>query len=209
VRYLVARLLAAVVLSLLVVPAAAAWTWPVEGPILERFSFDADHPYAAGQHRGVAIGAAAGAPVRAPAAGVVSFAGSVPASGKTVTIETRDGLSVTLTHLGTLASGRGDAVAEGVAVGTVGSSGTAEFDVPYVHLGIRKADDDQGYLDPLSFLPVLGPPAVPKPSSPPAPVPAPVAAAPAPAPAPAPMPITRGATPATAPATKRARGVSL
>jgi peptidase M23-like protein len=154
---------------------AGAWTWPVSGPLLERFSFDATHPYAAGQSRGIAIGAADGAAVLAPAAGVVSFAGTVPANGRTLTIQTADGLAVTLTHLGALAVARGAGVVEGSPVGAVGSSGTAEFPVPYVHLGIRVASDDQGYLDPLRLLPVAGPPAAP--TSPVDPV-----AAPAPAP---------------------------
>jgi Peptidase family M23 len=209
------RLLALVVLLfLLVAPVAGAWTWPVRGPVLETFSFDPAHPYAAGQHRGIAIGADTGAAVRAPAAGSVTFAGTVPTSGKTLTIDTDGGLAVTLTHLGSLAVARGEAVDEGAVVGTVGPSGTAEFDVPYVHLGIREAAKDQGYLDPLLFLPVLSPPAAPTPPAPaptpapaatvgapdPAPPAAPVAAAPpAAVPAPATVPVA-SATPATAPA---------
>src|SRR5882762_4352032 len=114
-----------VLLLLLFVPAAGAWTWPVDGPVLQSFSFDPAHPYAAGQHRGIAVGAtAAGVPVLAPASGVVSFAGTVPSNGKSLTIETPDGLNVTLTHLGTVDVARGAAVAEGAVVGTVGPTGT-------------------------------------------------------------------------------------
>ena len=52
------RLVPVVLLFLLVaVPSAGAWTWPVRGPLLETFLFDPAHPYASGQHRGVAIGA--------------------------------------------------------------------------------------------------------------------------------------------------------
>jgi murein DD-endopeptidase MepM/ murein hydrolase activator NlpD len=149
------RRLAPVVLLLLFVLAAAGWTWPVRGPVLQTFSFDPAHPYGAGQHRGIAIGADAGASVLAPAAGVVRFAGTVPTSGKTLTIETPGGLAVSLTHLGSIAVARDASVEEGAIVGTVGPSGTAEFDVPYVHLGLRTAAEDQGYLDPLRFLPVL------------------------------------------------------
>ena len=89
-------------------PAAHAWSWPLQGPVLQPFAYDAAHPYAAGQHRGIDIGAdAAGARVVAPAAGTVSFAGSVPTSGESVTIETPDGYSVTLTHLGSIAVSKG------------------------------------------------------------------------------------------------------
>src|SRR6188472_19021 len=69
---------------------ALAWAWPVDGPVLRPFVLG-DDPYAGGQHRGVDIGAPAGTPVRAPAAGTVSFAGTVPTGGKTITIRTADG----------------------------------------------------------------------------------------------------------------------
>ena len=115
---------------------------------------DEAHPYASGQHRGIDIGAdAAGETVVAPATGTVSFAGTVPTSGKSVTIATADGYSVTLTHLGSIVVVKGAMVTERAAVGTVGPSGTAEVAGPYVHLGIRVAADTDGYVDPLGLLP--------------------------------------------------------
>jgi hypothetical protein len=135
-------------------PAAYAWSWPVQGPVVQPFSYDEAHPYSAGQHRGVDIGAdAAGESVVAPAAGTVSFAGTVAANGKSVTIETADGYSVTLTHLGSVSVAKGATVAEQGVVGTVGPSGTPEVDGPYVHLGIRVTTDPNGYVDPLGLLP--------------------------------------------------------
>jgi hypothetical protein len=135
-------------------PAAYAWSWPVQGPVLQPFSYDEAHPYASGQHRGIDIGAgSAGESVVAPAAGTVSFAGSVPTNGKSVTIETADGYSVTLTHLGSITVVEGGTVAEQDAIGTVGPSGTPEEAGPYVHLGIRLTADPNGYVDPLGLLP--------------------------------------------------------
>ena len=135
-------------------PAAYAWSWPVQGPVLQPFTYDESHPYASGQHRGIDIGAdAAGEQVVAPAAGIVSFAGSVPTNGECVAIETPDGYTVTLTHLGALLVAKGGSVAEGQVVGTIGPSGTPEFARPYVHLGIRTTSDPNGYLDPLELLP--------------------------------------------------------
>jgi hypothetical protein len=135
-------------------PAAYAWSWPVQGPVVRPFSYDESHPYAAGQHRGIDIGAdVAGETVVAPEAGTVSFAGTVPTNGKTVTIETADGYSVTLTHLGSIVVDKGATVAEQDPVGAVGPSGTPEVDVPYVHLGIRVTADPDGYVDPLGLLP--------------------------------------------------------
>ncbi len=138
-------------------PAAYAWSWPVQGPVVQPFSYDESNPYAPGQHRGIDIGAdAAGEIVVAPAAGTVSFAGSVPTNGKSVTIETADGYSVTLTHLGSIAVAKGATVAEQDAVGAVGPSGTPEEAGPYVHLGIRRTADANGYVDPLGLLPPAG-----------------------------------------------------
>ena len=77
----------------------------------------------------------------------------MPTNGKSVTIETADGYSVTLTHLGSIAVAKGATVAEQDAVGTVGPSGTPEEAGPYVHLGIRLTADPNGYVDPLGLLP--------------------------------------------------------
>jgi hypothetical protein len=157
-------------------PVASAWSWPVPGPVLAPFSYDETHPYDAGQHRGIDVGAtASGDPVVAPESGTVSFAGFVPTSGESLTIETADGYSVTLTHLGSIGVAKGAAVSEGDVVATVGPSGTPEQSVPYVHLGIRTTSDPLGYLDPIGLLPApQPPPATPKPTPAPQPVKKPV-----------------------------------
>src|SRR6266516_3892662 len=164
-------LLVAFAAALVIVPTAGAWTWPVKGPIRQKF-VRGDDPYAAGQHRGIDIGAGAGEPVLAPASGTVSFAGTVPVSGKVVTIQTAEGYSVTLTHLGSTSVRRGETVGEDAVVGTIGPTGEVEHDVPYVHLGIRRSEDPNGYIDPLLFLPApTAPPAAPTPAPPVAPAP--------------------------------------
>jgi hypothetical protein len=146
-------LVCAGIAAALALPAPAlGWAWPVQGPVLRPFLLG-DDPYAAGQHRGIDIGAPAGASVLAPAGGVVSFAGTVPVGGRTVSIQTDDGYSVTLLHLGSIAVRRGTALAEGGFVGTVGPSGVVELPVPYVYLGVRRSSEPNGYLDPLRFLP--------------------------------------------------------
>src|SRR5437763_1640832 len=195
-------------LVLLTLPeAAGAWSWPVDGPVLRPFSFDPAHPYAGDQHRGIDIGAPSGAPVAAPVGGVVSFAGSLPSNGLTLTIRTADGYSVTLVHLGSIGLRDGESVTEGAAVGTVGPTGTPEVGVPYVHLGVRLTDDPNGYVDPLALLPVRAsmPPAPPptlggtEPVSASAP-PAPATAAPPAADAPTGAPVHPVASPAADPA---------
>src|SRR3954454_5235603 len=119
-------LLTAVVATLVVPARGPGWSWPVDGPVLAPFDFDRSHPYDAGQHRGTDIGAPSGSAVAAPVSGSVSFAGSVPSSGKVVTIETTDGYSVTLLHLGSYSVRRGQPVEERSVVGTVGLSGEPE-----------------------------------------------------------------------------------
>jgi len=113
--------LLAVALSLLVVTGARAWTWPATGPVLRPFVFDPASPISAGQHRGILVGGSSGESVLAPAAGTVSFAGSVPGNGLALTIRTADGYAVTLVHLGSIAVTRGATVSESQAVGTVGT----------------------------------------------------------------------------------------
>ena len=133
---------------------ALAWTWPVDGPVLQHFAIGSD-PYAAGQHRGIDIGAPPGAVVAAPAGGVVSFAGTVPSGGPTITIKTQDGHAATLQHLGSFEVSKGTVVAEGQALGTVGPGEGSETPA-HIHLGIRVASDPNGYLDPLTLLPRPG-----------------------------------------------------
>jgi hypothetical protein len=149
------RRIAVVIACALALPVsvAQAWTWPVDGPVLRPFSFDRAHPYAAGQHRGVDIGAPSGSVVVAPAEGVVSFAGTVPGGGKTVSIQTPFGYTGTLVHLGSIGVSRGALVGEGSVVGTVGPSGDVESADPFVYFGVRTTSDAQGYVDPLTLLP--------------------------------------------------------
>src|ERR1700743_3357939 len=93
-------LLLTALVALLAAPMAQAWTWPTSGDVLQPYSFDPAHPYAGGQHRGIDLAGDPGASVLAPAAGTVTYAGTVPSSGKSLTITTADGYAVTLTHLG-------------------------------------------------------------------------------------------------------------
>ncbi len=164
--------------ALVFVPAAGAWTWPLDGPVLRPYSLGPD-AYAAGQHRGVDVQGGEGEPVRAPAPGNVSFAGVVPTHGRTVTIQTADGHAVSLTHLGSVVVAKGDTVAEGDPVGVAGSSGETEWPSPYVHLGVRTGSAADMYVDPMSLLPprVVQPPAGPAPAT--MPTPAAVPATPA------------------------------
>ncbi|MFH8900272.1 peptidoglycan DD-metalloendopeptidase family protein [Streptomyces coeruleorubidus] len=102
-------------------------------------------------HRGVDLAAAPGTPVRAVAAGRVSFAGRV--AGKGV-------VSVELTGTGepplrttyepvTAAVEEGEEVESGEVIGTVDATGS-HCTVTCVHWGLRRGDT---YVNPLSLLP--------------------------------------------------------
>ena len=185
-RYLVVGVAALAALALSA--PAGAWTWPADGAVLRPFALGSD-PYAGGQHRGVDVAGPEGTAIRAPAAGTVTFAGSLPTHGRGVTIQTADGFAVTLVHLGTIGVEKGASVDEGSSIGTMGWSGTPEHAVASVHLGIRRASDADAYVDPLGLLPPRA-----------APVPAPTAApAPAPTPAPVPEPVAPPAPPGASP----------
>ena len=137
------------VASLIVVPVADAWTWPAEGPVLRPFALGPRTQYAAGQHRGVDIGADVGGQVLAPVAGTVSFAGSIPAGGRALTIQTADGYAVTLLQLGSIDRRARRRRRRRSPVGAVGESADAVTSAPHVHLGVRVASEPNGYVDPL------------------------------------------------------------
>ncbi len=175
----------------LVTPAHAAWVWPVSGDVITPYRNGTD-PYAAGQHRGIDIGAPAGTPVVAAAGGEVRFAGTAGSSGLTIGVRTSDGYDTSYLHLSSLAVRAGAHVAAGERIGVVGTTGTRSAAAPHLHFGVRDAGTRHDYRDPLALLPP--PPATrapePPPAAPaPAPEPAPPAAAPVPAPRPQPSPL--------------------
>ena len=122
-----------------------SWSWPVVGPVIRAFE-PPSNPYGAG-HRGIDIASAFGTPVRAPAPGVVTFAGKV--GGQLfVTLDHGGGLSSTYSWLSAISIRKGDNVAEGAqiaftGVGHPGSSTT------HLHFGVKQNGE---YIDPVSVL---------------------------------------------------------
>lgn len=126
-------------------------TWPVgtRPPVVRGWEPPAT-PYARG-HRGVDLGAPPGAPVRAVAAGRVSFAGRVAGRGVVSVELTATGLPpLRTTYEPVRASVReGDQVMPDQVVGTVEPTGS-HCERTCVHWGLRRGGT---YLDPLSLLP--------------------------------------------------------
>jgi murein DD-endopeptidase MepM/ murein hydrolase activator NlpD len=113
---------------------------PVNGPVIRGYS-------PAGQyagHWGVDYAADVGEPVRAPASGRVTFAGSV-AGMRSITIEPVPGFKVSVSYLAAVRVAAGDHVTRGMVIGAAG----APHGVPGVHLSTRI---DGRYVDPAPFM---------------------------------------------------------
>ncbi len=159
---------------------APGWRWPVEGRVITAFANDGGNPYAGGMHRGIDVAAPAGATVAAAHDGEVTYAGALGYSGLTVAVRTTDGYVTSYLHLRAMSVRRGEHVEAGGAVGEVGTTGRRSKPEPHLHFGVRVADDESGYVDPLSLLPA---PAGGRQGAAPAPAPAVVPVAPQEAPA--------------------------
>ena len=126
---------------------ARGWVWPLQPQPDVLTVFDApDGPYGPG-HRGVDLAGAIGQPVLAVAGGEVSFAGQV--AGRGVVVVDHGRLRTTYEPVLPLVR-RGDAVAGGQTIGTLGVVGSHCVPAACLHLGVREGDV---YLDPLQFLP--------------------------------------------------------
>jgi murein DD-endopeptidase MepM/ murein hydrolase activator NlpD len=118
---------------------------PLYGDLVRVYDAPSD-PYAPG-HRGVDVAAPGGSAVRASAAGVVSFAGSV-AGNRSVTVDHGSGLLTSYSFLGSISVSKGAAVDQGEVVGTVGVGHPGSGLPPHVHLSARR---DGWYFDPLEL----------------------------------------------------------
>lgn len=124
---------------------AALWAWPVAAPHpIARPYLAPATPYAAG-HRGVDIRAPAGAEVRAPADGVVHFAGVVM-DRPVLSLDHGGGLLSSYEPV-TTALREGDTVRRGQVIGTL-ESGHCAADA-CLHFGVRISGE---YVSPLLFL---------------------------------------------------------
>lgn len=143
--------------AMLLVPSVAVagerLEWPVAGALALRFGAVFSSAGKQCTHRGIDLEAEAGENVLAPADGVVTFAGEVPADGGgrmvAVTITTADGLLVCVTPLDRANVRRGDSVIAGARLGVLALDGDSSSAGPHVHLSVREAGT---YIDPEPLL---------------------------------------------------------
>ena len=119
---------------------AQAFVWPVEGRVSGRFGNQRIYnrtPKA--PHSGMDIAAAQGTAVKAPAAGVVTFAApDLYLTGGTLLIDHGHGISSNFLHLSWIDVKVGDRVTQGQVVGAVGATGRATG--PHLHWGMNWFD---------------------------------------------------------------------
>ena len=101
-----------------------SFTWPADGPQTSGFGLRRFYNGEEGsRHVGIDIGAPEGAPVRAPADGVVADTGNYYFCGHTLTIDLGQGLYSVYCHLSKISVKRGQHVRQGEIVGAIGVTG--------------------------------------------------------------------------------------
>ncbi len=124
---------------------AQAFVWPVQGRISGRFGNARVYTATDGRvqsgsgHSGMDIAAPTGTPVKAPAAGVVTFAApNLYLTGGTLLLDHGHGVSSNFLHLSRIDVRVGDRVAQGQVIGAVGAAGRATG--PHLHWGMSWFD---------------------------------------------------------------------
>ncbi|AKC88110.1 M23 family metallopeptidase [Pseudoxanthomonas suwonensis] len=128
---------------------ARPFVWPVQGRISGRFGNQRVYNGKPGSpHSGMDIAAPTGTPVKAPAAGVVTFADpDLYLTGGTVLLDHGFGISSNFLHLSRIDVKVGDRVEQGQTIGAVGATGRATG--PHLHWGMNWFDTR---IDPLLVL---------------------------------------------------------
>jgi murein DD-endopeptidase MepM/ murein hydrolase activator NlpD len=118
------------------VPASLSGALPVAGRVTSRFGPRTDPlTGASARHTGVDVSAAAGTPIRAPAAGVVRAAGPRGGYGNAVEIDHGNGLTTLYAHASEVLVAPGQAIVAGQEIARVGSTGRSTG--AHLHFEVR------------------------------------------------------------------------
>jgi murein DD-endopeptidase MepM/ murein hydrolase activator NlpD len=119
---------------------AQTFIWPLQGRISGRFGNQRVYNGTPkSPHSGMDIAAPTGTPIKAPAAGVVTFAApDLYLTGGTLLIDHGHGVSSNFLHLSRIDVKVGDRVEQGQVIGKVGATGRATG--PHLHWGMNWFD---------------------------------------------------------------------
>ena len=119
---------------------AQRFAWPLQGRISGRFGNQRVYNGKPGSpHSGMDIAAPTGTPVKAPAAGIVTFAApDLYLTGGTLLLDHGFGISSNFLHLSRIDAKVGDRVEQGQVIGAVGATGRATG--PHLHWGMNWFD---------------------------------------------------------------------
>jgi murein DD-endopeptidase MepM/ murein hydrolase activator NlpD len=121
------------------------YRWPVHGEVIRPFE-EPVNQFSAG-HRGIDIAAPFGEPIRAPADGTVSFAGTV-AGSLFISIDHAGGIRTSYSWVSAVSVKKGQAVRAGEVIGKTGQ-GHPGSDRTHLHFSARL---DGTYIDPMLLL---------------------------------------------------------
>lgn len=124
-------------------PSASGFIWPLNGPITSGFGYRWGR-----MHTGIDIDGYTGQPVVASKTGRVILASSYSGYGNAVIIDHGGGISTLYAHMSAFAVSRGQSVAQGQRVGSVGCTGSCTGD--HLHFEVRVNGRP---VDPLGYLP--------------------------------------------------------
>ena len=128
-------------------PSAAGLIWPVVGPVTSPFGQRCLPNGDCSFHPGIDIGASAGTPIRAAAAGTIVYAGWMGGYGNLTVIDHGNGLATAYGHQSSIAVGNGASVSQGQVIGYVGCTGYC-FGA-HLHFEVRV---NGAPVDPLGYL---------------------------------------------------------
>jgi len=113
---------------------APAFAWPVNGRVISDFGTTAN----GGKNDGINIAAPLGAPIKASASGIVTYAGDeLKDYGNLVLIKHTGGYTTAYAHADRLLVSRGENVSRGQVIGYAGQTG--DVSTPQLHFEIRAA----------------------------------------------------------------------
>jgi murein DD-endopeptidase MepM/ murein hydrolase activator NlpD len=113
-------------------PTTPTFAWPLTGQVISDFGAGGSGE----RNNGINIAAAEGTPIRAAAAGTVSYAGNeLRGYGNLVLIKHEDGYVTAYAHAERIVVARGDTVTKGQIIAYAGSTG--DVTTPQLHFEIR------------------------------------------------------------------------